>query len=128
MEKHKHLFCLFLFSFLGGICRYYGNLGLSIFLPSILATFFLNWLGTFFLIFFVKGYLVFKERKEELILGLGTGFCGSFTTLSSSLLDLYKLLHQGHYILFLSYGLILTIGGLIVARLSLTFSNEVFLR
>lgn len=126
MEKHKHLFYLFLFSFLGGICRYYGNLGLSLFLPSILATIFLNWLGTFFLIFFVKGYLVFKARKEELILSLGTGFCGSFTTLSSSLLDLYKLLTKGDHILFLSYGFILIIGGLIVAVFSLKFSNEVF--
>lgn len=128
MRKYKRIIYLFLFAFLGGVCRYYGNLCLSLFLPSILATILLNWLGTFFLIFFVKGYLVYKVTREELILGLGTGFCGAFTTLSSSLLDLYKLFFQGDYVLFFTYALISIIGGLGVAALSLKFSDEVFLR
>ncbi|MDO4634390.1 MAG: CrcB family protein [Streptococcus sp.] len=125
MSKKPILYFL-VFSFLGGLCRYSANYFLSFFIPSILATNLLNWFGTFLLIVFVKGYMNVRQKDKEIAFALGTGFCGSFTTLSSTLLDLYRLILQGEIAQFLFYLLLVVFGGLGVAILSLNLSERYF--
>lgn len=117
---------LFLAACIGGLARYYWGVYLSLLMPSYFATVFLNWFGIFLLIFCVRGYLTSKKVSEKLILSLGTGFCGAFTTFSSSLLDLLKLYQTGREDLFFLVLFLVLVGGLVVAYLSLKWSGRLF--
>lgn len=103
----------YLFIFIGGaigaVCRYsLGNF--IIYSPSDFPvnTFIINIIGCFFLGFF----LTFTKNKlsKELILLIGTGFTGAFTTFSTFSLENIKLLGNGQLItsflyMFLSLGI-----------------------
>ena len=111
MKKEKfYPLGIFLAGMLGGIVRFQ----ISRWLPSSpdfpWGTLVVNYLGIFFLVYLVKGYLVYKGSSKGLILALGTGFCGGLTTFSSLLLDAVKLLDTGRYLSLVTY-LILSIGG-----------------
>ena len=101
---------IFLAGMLGGIVRFQ----ISRWLPSSpdfpWGTLVVNYLGIFFLVYLVKGYLVYKGSSKGTILSLGTGFCGGLTTFSSLLLDAVKLLDTGRYLSLVIY-LLLSIGG-----------------
>ena len=111
MKKEKfYPLGIFLAGMLGGIVRFQ----ISRWLPSSpdfpWGTLVVNYLGIFFLVYLVKGYLVYKGSSKGLILALGTGFCGGLTTFSSLLLDAVKLLDTGRYLSLVTY-LLLSIGG-----------------
>ena len=111
MKKEKfYPLGIFLAGMLGGIVRFQ----ISRWLPSSpdfpWGTLVVNYLGIFFLVYLVKGYLVYKGSSKGLILALGTGFCGGLTTFSSLLLDAVKLLDTGRYLSLVTY-LILSVGG-----------------
>ena len=111
MKKEKfYPLGIFLAGMLGGIVRFQ----ISRWLPSSpdfpWGTLVVNYLGIFFLVYLVKGYLVYKGSSKGTILSLGTGFCGGLTTFSSLLLDAVKLLDTGRYLSLVTY-LILSIGG-----------------
>ena len=74
------------------------------------ATLLVNYLGTFILLYLVRGYLTSKKVSQQLILALGTGFCGGLTTFSGLLLDSLKLADVGRYSDMVLY-LILSIAG-----------------
>ena len=101
---------IFLAGMLGGIVRFQ----ISRWLPSSpdfpWGTLLVNYLGIFFLVYLVKGYLVYKGSSKGVVLALGTGFCGGLTTFSSLILDAVKMLDTGRYISLLVY-LILSVGG-----------------
>ena len=111
MKKEKfYPLGIFLAGMLGGIVRFQ----ISRWLPSSpdfpWGTLVVNYLGIFFLVYLVKGYLVSKGTSKGVILALGTGFCGGLTTFSSLLLDAVKLLDTGRYLSLVIY-LLLSIGG-----------------
>ena len=111
MKKEKfYPLGIFLAGMLGGIVRFQ----ISRWLPSSpdfpWGTLVVNYLGIFFLVYLVKGYLVYKGSSKGVILALGTGFCGGLTTFSSLLLDAVKLLDTGRYLSLVTY-LLLSIGG-----------------
>ena len=111
MKKEKfYPLGIFLAGMLGGIVRFQ----ISRWLPSSpdfpWGTLVVNYLGIFFLVYLVKGYLVYKGSSKGTILVIGTGFCGGLTTFSSLLLDAVKLLDTGRYLSLVTY-LILSIGG-----------------
>ena len=111
MKKEKfYPLGIFLAGMLGGIVRFQ----ISRWLPSSpdfpWGTLVVNYLGIFFLVYLVKGYLVYKGSSKGTILSLGTGFCGGLTTFSSLLLDAVKLLDTGRYLSLVIY-LLLSIGG-----------------
>ena len=56
-----------------------------------LGTLLVNYLGTFLLVYIIKGYFSSKVKSQRLILALSTGFCGGLTTFSGLLLDSIKL-------------------------------------
>ena len=106
---------IFLAAMSGGLVRYFVSSQLPASPDFPWGTLLVNCLGIIFLIYLVKGYLVYKGTSKGLVLALGTGFCGGLTTFSSLLLDAVKLLDTGRYLslgiyLFLSIG-----GGLLLA-------------
>ena len=106
---------IFLAAMSGGLVRYFVSSQLPASPEFPWGTLLVNYLGIIFLIYLVKGYLVYKGTSKGLVLALGTGFCGGLTTFSSLILDAVKLLDTGRYLslgiyLFLSIG-----GGLLLA-------------
>ena len=106
---------IFLAAMSGGLVRYFVSSQLPASPEVPWGTLLVNYLGIIFLIYLVKGYLVYKGTSKGLVLALGTGFCGGLTTFSSLILDAVKLLDTGRYLslgiyLFLSIG-----GGLLLA-------------
>jgi len=75
----------------------------------------------------VLGFLVGPiPRRTPLLLALGVGFCGSFTTFSTWIFALYDLLEHGHY---LAAGVVLLISlllGVGAAWLGLSMSRHLF--
>lgn len=85
-------------------------------------TLLVNVLGSFLL-----GFLVGPiPRRTPLLLALGVGFCGSFTTFSTWILGLYELLVDAHYLVacvVLVFSFLLGVGA---AWLGLCMSRRIF--
>ncbi|MDR3156778.1 MAG: CrcB family protein [Lactobacillales bacterium] len=103
---------IMIFGFFGGIMRF----KLEEFFPKIgefpVATLFVNLAGCFCLAFFVEKYFVSKKAPERLLLGIGTGFIGSFTTFSSCMVELSNLFLKGHIFIATLYIFLSIVGGL----------------
>lgn len=110
MREVKNSLAILLAAMLGGLLRYQCSLFLTFTGHFPLATLLVNYLGTFLLVYLVKGYLSRKQVSKRLLLALSTGFCGGLTTFSSLLLDSLKLLDLGRYPELLLY-IVLSIGG-----------------
>ena len=110
MSEVKNSLAIFLAAMLGGLLRYQCSSFFTFTGHFPLATLLVNYLGTFFLVYLVKGYLSRKQVSKRFLLALSTGFCGGLTTFSGLLLDSLKLLDLGRYPELLLY-LALSIGG-----------------
>ncbi len=110
MKEFKNSLAIYFAAILGGFLRYEISLLFSFAKHFPYATLLVNYLGTFLLVYLVKGYLSSKQTSKRLILALSTGFCGGLTTFSGLLLDSIKLLEMGLYTEFILY-LILSICG-----------------
>mgnify|MGYP006268441093 CR=1 FL=1 len=76
---------------------------------------------------FVLGVLAGPiPRRTTLLLWLGIGFCGCFTTFSSWMLDVVRLLQAGKPALALAVMAATLIGGLACAALGLACSRRLF--
>jgi len=110
MKEVQNSIAVALSAMAGGWIRYQVAL-ISVFDDSFpLATLLVNYLGTFLLVYIIKGYLSSKVKSQRLILALSTGFCGGFTTFSGLLLDSIKLADSGRYMELFIY-LVLSVGG-----------------
>ena len=120
-----NIIVVFLFGILGGWARF----TLNSYLPKVgdfpLATLLINLLGCYLFTFFIKNYLAAKNVHERLILGLGTGFIGAFTTFSSFMLDADNLLVAHDYLGILLYLLFSIVGGLLMAMLGMWHGRKV---
>lgn len=75
---------------LGALCRYWvGQMVQENVFPW--STLIVNVLGSF-----VLGILLFSNTGESLVLFVGVGFCGAFTTFSSFSVDTVQLWEAGH--------------------------------
>ena len=106
---------IFLAAMSGGLVRYFLSSQLPASPDFPWGTLLVNYLGIFYLVDLVKGYLVYKGSSKGLVLALGTGFCGGLTTFSSLLLDAVKLLDTGRYLSLILYLLLSVGGGLLLA-------------
>ena len=106
----KNSLAICLAAMLGGWLRYLISSFVTFTGHFPVATLLVNYLGTFILVYLVKGYLANKQVSKRFILAISTGFCGGLTTFSSLLLDSIKLLDLGLYTDFILY-LVLSIGG-----------------
>lgn len=110
MSEVKNSLAIFLAAMLGGLLRYQYSSFFTFTGHFPLPTLLVNYLGTFLLVYLVKGYLSRKQVSKRLLLALSTGFCGGLTTFSGLLLDSLKLLDLVRYPELLLY-LVLSIGG-----------------
>ncbi len=119
-----NILIVFIFGILGGWSRY----EINTYLPKVgnfpLATLLINLVGCYLFTFLIKNYLMQKNIHEKLILGLGTGFIGAFTTFSSFMLDSDNLLVAGHYGQLTLYVILSIFGGLGAAILGMYHGNR----
>jgi CrcB protein len=71
----------------------------------------------------LTGYVLTKTIPDHLKVGVGVGFCGSFTTMSTFAYDLYLLSHDSILYLFLYFSISL-IGGLGASLLGIILGNK----
>lgn len=118
----RNYLAVFLGGCFGGIARY----GLSMWINdahTMLGTTVVNVVGSFLLTFITYGIAVRYDVPDWLILGLGTGFVGAFTTFSTLGLNLVR--HVGSepilacaiFALNLLLGLLASVGGYWVGQL-----------
>lgn len=110
---------VFIFGFLGGVSRYEINKYLPTFGNFPLATLIINLIGCYLFAFLIKNYLAAKKANQKLILGIGTGFIGAFTTFSSFLLDSDNLLIAHDYRSLIIYVAVTIGGGLLMIILGM---------
>ncbi|MDQ0219930.1 fluoride efflux transporter CrcB [Peribacillus cavernae] len=127
------LFFIMIGGFLGTICRYQAGEWLQAENGFPLSTLIINLLGCFLL-----GWLhSFSGRKTKrnprLVLVLGTGFIGSFTTFSAFSIETVMLAESGHIwlailyvVISISFGLLFTVAGKVFSEFfALTKSDAV---
>lgn len=99
--------------FLGAVSRY----SLSLLFPNTggfpVTTLCINIIGCFFLAWLFTAF----PKRSPIVLGIGTGFLGAFTTFSTFSLETLLLLQDYQWIQALLYCLISVVGGLICAWL-----------
>lgn len=106
-----------IFAFFGGNLRYL----LGGILPKIagfpLGTLVANLVGCFLFSWLVKQIMSQKQVNARLVLGVGTGFFGAFTTFSSFALDTVTLLQKGQVAAAVLYLVLSIVGGFFFAML-----------
>lgn len=108
------------FAFFGGNARYLLGVNLPVVNGFPLGTLVANLLGCFLFSWVVKHIMVDRDVNGRLILGIGTGFFGAFTTFSSFALDTIKLFETNIFLAFL-YLVLSICGGLCAAYLGEKF-------
>jgi fluoride exporter len=90
----------------GALCRYI----LGIYFP--LSTLLANIAGSF-LLGIVTGYSARNKMKDWIQAGIGAGFCGGFTTMSTFSKEVFELLVDDHVLKSILYIIISLVGGLL---------------
>ena len=113
----KQVLLIFLGGGMGSVLRYLISTQLNSSENQLyLGTFLVNRLGCLLLGILVGLSLRSTWMTNETTLLLGVGFCGGFTTFSTFSLEVYTLLREGHFGMFLLYtGASLLVGLLLVA-------------
>lgn len=120
-----NIIIVFFFGILGGVSRY----EIGQYLPSIwhfpLATLIINLTGCYMFTFLVKNYLRVRNVHEKIILAIGTGYIGAFTTFSSFIMDCEHLLLVRDYPIFILYTLLSMGGGLTMSILGMKHGRKI---
>lgn len=109
-----------IFAFFGGIARAWLNSSFGFY-----GTFWGNIIGCFLLAFFTYLFMEFKDIRQWLAVGLGTGFVGAFTTFSTFNLDVLKNIQANVPITALIYFLSSVIFGFCFAYLGMNAGKQV---
>ena len=118
--RYQNILAVFIGGCFGGVARW----GISLWLndaETMLGTMVVNLVGSFVLAFVTYGLAMYIVLPSWLILGLGTGFVGAFTTFSTMVLNLYKHVGQspvyaiGIFLLELVVGFGAAFGGYLCA-------------
>lgn len=121
MNGVQSLFWNILFIGLGGalgtLFRYFLNVNM-VFVSLPMVTVIENVLGSLLLGAFT-GWLLHKQVKEWLKLGLGVGFCGGFTTMSTLAADSLFLVNHFSFVQACLYVSVSLFGGIIFAFIGL---------
>lgn len=120
--------CLYIgfFGFLGAMLRYYIK-GIHVYhyreaVP--INTIIINVTGSFILALILTASLEIFEIKEEIRLGITTGFLGAYTTFSTLCKDTVTLAKSGLYFSALNYVTLSTLLGLCAAYFGVIFARE----
>ncbi|GEK29305.1 fluoride efflux transporter FluC [Furfurilactobacillus siliginis] len=103
------------FAFIGGSLRELLELLFPMTSQWFATTILINVIGAF-LLAMINFWLANRlPLPSELVLGLGTGMIGAFTTFSSFSLECVKLMTTGHVVIVVSYLALSLIGGILAA-------------
>lgn len=119
--------------FLGALSRYYlgkfitdmANAGIP-FLTFPYGTLSVNLIGSFLLSYIAYSNILRWNYHHRYILGINTGFIGSFTTFSTFSVDTFNLINHLHYILAFSYVSISLCGGLFLSWLGIYLAQTLY--
>ncbi|MGG2073493.1 MULTISPECIES: fluoride efflux transporter CrcB [Lysinibacillus] len=104
---------------IGGIFGAISRYSLSVIIPNTgpfpLTTLFINLLGCFCLAWLFTSF----TKRTPIVLGIGTGFCGAFTTFSTFSLETLLLLENGEWLQAILYVVVSVVGGLACAWLGI---------
>ncbi|MEX2805155.1 CrcB family protein [Streptococcus sp. H31] len=120
MKKVWALFLVFILAFVAGIMRH----SLSQWLSPGWGTAIVNFSGTVFLAFFIKGIFSEKKASKNLLTIFSSGFIGSFTTFAAPLLLMLQALQEGDWAKFSFWFLIYFLGGIGAVRLSIYLAKR----
>lgn len=119
--------CLYigLFGFLGAVLRFFiKSINICSYKEAVpISTIIINVTGSFILALIFTTFEVIKV-KEEIRLGIATGFLGAFTTFSTLCKDAITLINNGLYFSALSYVTVSTLLGLCSAYLGIIVGRE----
>ncbi|MDN3954595.1 fluoride efflux transporter FluC [Sporolactobacillus laevolacticus] len=114
---------LILFGMLGALTRYALECIIQV-PPFPFATLLINVIGCFLITFIAQSSRFFRNLPDSWRSLITTGFIGSFTTLSSFLLEVIKLVHSGHILLAALYFSATIISGLAACWLGYLVSHS----
>lgn len=120
--------CLYIgiFGFFGAILRYFiKNIHIYHYKEMVpINTILINVTGSFLLALILTIALEVWNIKEEVRLGIATGFLGAFTTFSTLCKDTVTLINKGLYFSALNYITISTLLGLCAAYFGIVLARE----
>ena len=90
--------------------------------PGFVATFFINWCGSFWFGFLINQTYLKKQQSIKLL--LTTGLLGGFTTFSTFSLEAYTLFEQQHLLQAFTYILLSGVGSVSLCFLGLLLARK----
>ena len=116
----KQFFAVGIGGFFGAITRYELSQTMPPFNDFPYITLCINSIGCFFLAWLFTKYM----KRSPLVLAIGTGFLGAFTTFSTFSLETLLLVEQGKWLLAGSYIASSVGGGLLCATIGVTTARR----
>lgn len=120
--------CLYIgvFGFFGAILRYFiKNIHIYHYKEIVpINTILINVTGSFILALILTFAFEIKDIKEEIRLGIATGFLGAYTTFSTLCKDAAALIAKGFYFSALDYVTISALLGLCAAHFGIVLARE----
>lgn len=126
----KNYFYIGIFGFFGAILRYFiKNIHIYHYREAVpINTIIINVTGSFILALILTIAFEVWEMREEIRLGIATGFLGAYTTFSTMCKDTVTLISSGLYFSALNYITISVILGLCAAYFGVILAREYILK
>lgn len=114
----------------GALCRYFVGMGVGVFWGADfpLGTLIVNLSGCFVLGFFTTYLFRLTILNTDLVIAIGTGFLGAYTTFSTFSFETVRLFESGEAILAVTYLGLSFLGGNLLAWLGFTLGERRFVR
>ncbi|KGL41953.1 hypothetical protein BMT55_03955 [Listeria newyorkensis] len=114
----------------GALCRYFVGMGVGVFWGTDfpLGTLLVNLSGCLVLGFFTTYLFRLTILNTDLVIAVGTGFLGAYTTFSTFSLEVVRLFESGNAILAVTYLGFSFLGGNLLAWLGFTLGERRFVR
>lgn len=122
----KNYLYIGIFGFLGAVLRYYiKNIHIYHYKEVVpINTILINMTGSFLLAVTLTVAFEVLKFKEEIRLGIATGFLGAYTTFSTLCKDTYTLINKGFYFSALNYLTVSAVLGLFGAYFGIVVGRE----
>ncbi|WP_237458573.1 fluoride efflux transporter CrcB [Pontibacillus yanchengensis] len=102
---------------IGAVARYTVSIGIDPIFTFPFETLLVNWLGCFLLTYFISHPFLSKRVSEKIMVGVGTGVLGGFTTFSTFSVETIQLWMSQSVLMAMLYVALSIIGGIGLAWL-----------